>query len=58
MIEVQGQFERFHDRIKPGFDDGETILQEKRDKLKKRLERELPKIGPASESLRLQARDL
>jgi len=45
MADVQHQFETFHDRIKPGFFEGEQPLREKRDRLCKRLRRELPEIA-------------
>jgi hypothetical protein len=45
MVEVQSQLEQFHNLIKPGFHEGEAILREKRDNLKARLKRELPKVA-------------
>jgi len=45
MATVQRRFETFHDRIKPGFFEGEQPLREKRDRLWERLQRELPEIA-------------
>ena len=44
MANVQRQFETFHDRIKPGFFEGEQPLREKRDRIRKRLQRKLPEV--------------
>jgi hypothetical protein len=43
MVCIQRHFKEYHDRIKPGFSDGEEPLREKRDALGGRLERDLSK---------------
>lgn len=43
MVCIERHFKDYHDRIKPGFFDGEKPLREKRDALGDRLERDLSK---------------